>query len=250
MPSLAKARTKAQGLQCLGNARQLGLAWLLYADDHDGKLTPNEPYTPDNWVSGTMTYLLHDSDNTNVANLLDPKFAKLGPYVRAAAIYKCPSDRSFVQGSGTRYPRVRSVSMNFAVGSKARQGDLPFAPGWMVYRKSQDALTPSSLWVFGDEHPDSIDDAAFVVDCGKQGYEARLISFPANYHNGGTSFAFADGHAETHRWQNETTKYPNKYCGCLSHYAANGFYTAAPYSPDVAWLQERTSVKLSPSGAR
>ncbi|MCI0541871.1 MAG: type II secretion system GspH family protein, partial [Verrucomicrobiales bacterium] len=36
LPALSKAKTKAQGIQCLNNLRQLGLSWMLYADDHDG----------------------------------------------------------------------------------------------------------------------------------------------------------------------------------------------------------------------
>src|SRR6266705_3925369 len=41
LPALARAKAKAQGTVCLGNTRQLGLAWLLYPDDHDGRLPYN-----------------------------------------------------------------------------------------------------------------------------------------------------------------------------------------------------------------
>jgi prepilin-type processing-associated H-X9-DG protein len=34
------------------------------------------------------------------------------------------------------------------------------------------------------------------------------IDLPASYHNGGGSFAFADGHSEIHRWVSELTKRP------------------------------------------
>src|SRR5690242_4779519 len=33
LPSLAKAKQKAQGIQCLNNHRQLALGWRMYADD-------------------------------------------------------------------------------------------------------------------------------------------------------------------------------------------------------------------------
>ena len=39
LPALAKAKGKAQGIQCLSNVRQLTLGWVLYQDDHDGKAT-------------------------------------------------------------------------------------------------------------------------------------------------------------------------------------------------------------------
>src|SRR5207253_343008 len=41
LPALSKAKTKAQGIQCLSNLKQLQLAWVMYADDHDGNLVPN-----------------------------------------------------------------------------------------------------------------------------------------------------------------------------------------------------------------
>ena len=147
-------------------------------------------------------------------------------------------------------PRVRSVAMNFAIGLNAGPGNLPFGGGWMVYRKSADmaAPGPSKLWLFIDEHPDSLDDCAFVVDCESPSIGGRLISFPAHYHNGASNFSFADGHAESRRWLDERTKRPNLYCGCLSHYAANGYYTQTPNNPDLAWLKERTSSKISRAG--
>ena len=33
LPALAKAKTKAQGIQCLSNLKQLQLGWILYAHD-------------------------------------------------------------------------------------------------------------------------------------------------------------------------------------------------------------------------
>ena len=38
MPSLQKAREQAQGVVCRSNLRQMGLAWLLYAEDNDQQL--------------------------------------------------------------------------------------------------------------------------------------------------------------------------------------------------------------------
>src|SRR5437899_4345581 len=50
LPALAKAKLKAQGIQCMSNHRQLTLAWRMYAEDsrdqlilasHDGTGTAN-----------------------------------------------------------------------------------------------------------------------------------------------------------------------------------------------------------------
>jgi prepilin-type N-terminal cleavage/methylation domain-containing protein len=38
LPALAKAKTKAQGISCMNNTRQLTLAWRMYADDQNDML--------------------------------------------------------------------------------------------------------------------------------------------------------------------------------------------------------------------
>jgi len=53
-----------------------------------------------------------------------------------------------------------------------------------------------------DEHPNSINDAAFATQCtgADTMSTARIIDIPANYHNGACGFSFADGHSEIKRW--------------------------------------------------
>ena len=41
LPALSKSKTKAQGIKCMSNAKQLQLAWVMYADDNQDRLVPN-----------------------------------------------------------------------------------------------------------------------------------------------------------------------------------------------------------------
>src|SRR5262245_21875933 len=41
LPALAQSKAKAHGIVCLNNTRQLALAWIMYADDHNGRLAYN-----------------------------------------------------------------------------------------------------------------------------------------------------------------------------------------------------------------
>ena len=42
MPTLNRAREQGKRAACLSNLKQLGLAWILYADDNDDKLVSSE----------------------------------------------------------------------------------------------------------------------------------------------------------------------------------------------------------------
>src|SRR5687768_1653398 len=57
VPALSGAKAKGQHVVCLNNLKQLTLAWLLYVDDHEDFLPPNdagghEGSYPGSWVVG------------------------------------------------------------------------------------------------------------------------------------------------------------------------------------------------------
>src|SRR5687767_5905993 len=61
LPALAKAKTKAQGVQCMSNTKQLGLAWIMYADDSETRLVNNHGIEQtqrerNSWVNNVMTW--------------------------------------------------------------------------------------------------------------------------------------------------------------------------------------------------
>ena len=76
LPALAKSKTKAHGIKCLSNNRQLMLAWRMYVDDNNETLPfayvddnpANKNYTAA-WVHGILDYNAGttanwDADNT------------------------------------------------------------------------------------------------------------------------------------------------------------------------------------------
>ena len=102
LPALNQAKTKAQGIQCMSNLKQLQLAWQLYSVDSNDKLATSgykSPVEDTAWVDGWLDFNGSNKDNTNTAALLDPKRSKFAPYV-AAGVYRCPADRSVVKIGG------------------------------------------------------------------------------------------------------------------------------------------------------
>ncbi len=245
LPALSKAKSKAQGIQCLGNLRQLMLAWFQYALDHDDRLVPNEWYVSNGgWVSGIMDFNPANPDNTNRLFLVDARYARLAPYTGTPDIYKCPADRSMVQINGRAYARVRSISMNHAQGTRPEGGSVTAMflthPPYQVYAKLSEIIDPSPgmLWVLVDEHPDSINNGGMAVQCTGRGPNARIIDYPASFHNGACGFSFADGHSEIKKWVDPRTTPLPHYNNQLQ------LNVSSPNNPDVAWMQERTSALM------
>jgi prepilin-type processing-associated H-X9-DG protein len=67
---------------------------------------------------------------------------------------------------------------------------------------------------------------------------ARIIDFPASYHNGAGGISFADGHAEIRKWVDPRTRAPVKYNSQL------GLNVPSPNNQDMMWLADRTSSRL------
>ena len=238
LPTVAKAKTKAQGIQCMSNTHQLALAWIMYAMDNRDTLVPNQNLgapggVPGSWATGFLTWTLA-SDNTNLAYLTDPTFAKLGEYIaKNKNIFKCPADH-FVSPYQLRNgiaERVRSVSMNYYVSAVANS-----SANAVVYKKPADfrKLPTSKAWIFVDEHPDSINDVAMYTDMTGPTW----VDLPASYHNGACGFAFADGHSEIKKWIAAGTIKGVRYVD----WTVTGFDSSAD-PRDIRWIQERTTEK-------
>jgi prepilin-type N-terminal cleavage/methylation domain-containing protein/prepilin-type processing-associated H-X9-DG protein len=215
LPALARAKERAQAIVCLNNTKQLALGWHLYADDHDERLPYNLGMSGSsfrtnlNWVNNVMTWDL-SADNTNTATLTG---ASLGRYVSGAtAIYRCPSDRalSAAQSGAGWSARIRSYSMNAMVGDAGNfsiGGVNTNNPDYTQFFKMTQIPRPSEIFVFLDEHPDSINDGYFInKNPGYASYgKAQWTDLPASYHNNSAAFSFADGHSAFHRWLQPNT---------------------------------------------
>jgi prepilin-type N-terminal cleavage/methylation domain-containing protein len=233
LPSLGKAKTKAQGIMCLSNNKQLTSAWLMYADDNNGVLVKNQPFTFGGingcWVGGWLDFQPNNPDNTNTSLLTE---GKLGAYVsRNLGVYRCPADTYVVREGPAKLPRVRSDSMNgycvgygFGTSTISGWGD---SPNCLQYNKLSDITrpAPSDLWVFVDEHPDSINDGYIIIG---NNLNVWINDLPASYHNRACGFGFADGRAEIHKWLESQT------CAPVTQ-SEHGVFPAAPNSRDLKW---------------
>jgi prepilin-type N-terminal cleavage/methylation domain-containing protein/prepilin-type processing-associated H-X9-DG protein len=245
LPSLSKAKLKAQGIGCMNNTKQLTMAWRMYVEDNNDTLpfayatiAKNAPYV---WVPGDINPD-NPSDPLNWNMDLTIRKSILWPYCgKAAAIWRCPADPSFaIDNQKNRVRRVRSVAMSNWVGGN---GDVPpnrdyrgfwgQGANWVVFRKLSTMARPGPAMTFVrlDERHDSINDGYFVTEM--DGYpnlkQTKIVDFPAAYHNNACGFSFADGHSEIRKWLDPRTYNPRMPLSLNQ---------STPDNKDVFWMQD------------
>jgi prepilin-type N-terminal cleavage/methylation domain-containing protein/prepilin-type processing-associated H-X9-DG protein len=258
LPALGRAKTKAQGIGCLNNTKQIALAWQLYSVDFNDRVANNYGVTEtldaitqkrlDNWVNNVMTWEVGTASistpGNTVTNIEQVKNGVLGKYMGGAInAYRCPADNflSRPQQNAGYTRRNRSLSMNsffgrFSIGND----DTLYGKNWGMphlkqYLKQGQCPRPAKTWLVVDEHPDSINDGYFINGENNSSW----TDIPASYHNGAAGFSFADGHSEIKRWMSDASKYPVKFA-----YPATmkNFTVANRGMADWNWYRERTGM--------
>ena len=235
LPALARAKSKAEAAYCINNQKQLGLAWMMYAADNNGKLVKNQgafAIDLDRWCTGWIDWSTRP-ENTNKQYIIN---GALGPYMaKSLGSYKCPADK-FPAANG---PRVRSYSMSGFMGGTTQQ-DVYGLTTYRAYLRETDMARPgpASLIVFICECPDSINDELFGVHMPPvtlwPGGDSSWDDVPSATHSGTGIFGFADGHAEQHKWLDPQTKYDvRRQTTCPG--------TGLISKRDHQWLQARAS---------
>ncbi len=254
LPALSRARAKAQGIQCMSNNKQKITAWIMYQGDFRDMFPPNaNESTADivndaSWVKGILNWTAGNTDNTNLNLLVYDTTSVLGPYLaKNAGVYKCPADVNTCLIGSQSFQRVRGSSMNgFVDGASPSYlsgWNSTMAQNWRVYAKATDVINPgpSALWVFVDEHPDSINDGWLITVTQTTQFQAPADweDMPSSVHGGACGFAFADGHAAIHKWQSASSVVPVKK---VSH---NGDFPVGGDTRDILWMIQHTSAPKS-----
>jgi prepilin-type N-terminal cleavage/methylation domain-containing protein/prepilin-type processing-associated H-X9-DG protein len=218
LPALAKAKLKAYMANCVSNQKQLGLAWVMYANDNQDKLIGNgtfNSYEVANggngyWRKGYQTTGTSSSPGTPPVLTAAPPpgltgvplsnwyiqegyvEGPLSQYAPNPGIIHCPGD---TRGKNNLYG-YDSYSIGWNVGSSAAY--YPSAGGPPLMKQTSIQHTSDRvIWVEEkDQRGDNIGAWAFTYSATTPQWQDDI----ANYHGGSCSFGFADGHAENHRW--------------------------------------------------
>ncbi len=207
LPALSRAKTRAQGIECLNNVKQLQVAWQLYADDNGDAIAPAEggsPGTNQSWCAGN--FIQNPPDSTNLTLL---KNSLLGRYAGGTGIYKCPGDLT---------ANVRSLSANAAMNS---DDDLP---GFTYFRKASSVPSSAQYFVFLDESTDTIDNGHFLINFSLNYTAAIIGDHAATYHGRSGNLSYVDGHAASRHWSASPV---------------------TDLNPDAIWLEQHATLPLN-----
>lgn len=232
LPALGTAKEAGRRIQCTGNVKQLGLAWLLYAQDNADRLVPNGTdvsiRSSPLWVAGNS----HQGGLvafTNRAMLVERRYSAFASTIGNAAVYKCPSDRGIAVG---RHQYVRSYALNSHLNNVAPSGPLSASHLRFTTMAEVQRANPSALLTFLDVDWPSLCMPEFRFEMSRAAYFHR----PASYHNRSGVLGMADGHVESRRWRDPSLR-PNNT-------RDNRHGTVARLTNDIQWLQERATVPI------
>ena len=217
IPTLARARKKAQAVGCASNLRQLYVSSLLFANDNDGHLPrPHrvEEQSADAAAAKVCGWLSLRADAAGHADFAD-EAGVLWKYLgggreRRQAVVTCPGDageRPMGWPASDEYPRNFTYATNWLVASAkdaARSPDgAPFLPGirfQCVLRPADkimwyEELAPNDTW---NSSQLNIADAPAARHGLDHSSDPRRLPPTRAYTDGGRgNYCFFDGHVES-----------------------------------------------------
>jgi prepilin-type N-terminal cleavage/methylation domain-containing protein/prepilin-type processing-associated H-X9-DG protein len=253
LPVLTKAKSRAVAIQCLNNYKQLQLCYIMYIQDNSDKLPlnfVNDPITG-NWILGDCAT---DWNTTNIQN------AAIYPYNQQVLIYRCPANTMMIHapatgGSGPGglggtpahwVPQTRTCSINYMMGGNGDENATgpwyearAMPPHDSYWKNSQLIGRVDKTFVFDEECETTLGDGEFGVYPLDNGTVTVNVwwNMPANYHNNGANFAFADGHCERWQWHGAVVPANNLIIGSTNQgpgdVAGDGGSSGPPTSDDL-----------------
>ena len=189
LPALNRVREQGKLMVCLSNQRQLGFAYVLYADSHDDNLVPSMPgwfdyrFQYDSWINWH-----HPNPAPKEIQAETIKSGLLFPYIQNVKSFRCPNGvRSAVRTYGI------IISLAYDLVSVNLVSGVPCA------KKMSDISRPSDRAVFIDEGTTMV--FPWGVSYDTPSWSSRI----PHPHSMGVTFSFADGHAKHWKWKDPRT---------------------------------------------
>lgn len=211
LPSLSRAKAKAQSVNCMSNLKQWGISWMMYADENNGKFSEG---TGVNWARGEWIYALRKHYEKKPHLLYCPTASmRRGPGTQETRLpldsaqaveYGGPTtayDFPLVDTTTAPNARQRNITSSYginnwvyspAAGVTAIQG-RPTSRNWRRFdappRPTETPLFGDTMWRGGGPHHN---DAVPAFNGEWKGAGAEFCHFAIRRHGKGSNLLFFD----------------------------------------------------------
>jgi prepilin-type N-terminal cleavage/methylation domain-containing protein/prepilin-type processing-associated H-X9-DG protein len=250
LPALSRAKRQAVGTACLSNQKQLAVAWTMYCDDNEDRLV-NFNVSSNNgaiaWryltppIPPTITPGTSPQDIQIAMDQAGYQQGALYQYAPNMAVIHCPGDTraQLPVGNGFSYGSVSGVSWLNGEGAN------PGPNMGMMYKRSE-LLHPSErmLWVEeNDSRGENVGSWYFNATVAPDTTPGSFEDSPAAFHGNNSSFSWADGHAENHKWLEGATI---AYALSRDPKKVKNPPSASATTPDSDWVNQRYPNQKNP----
>jgi prepilin-type N-terminal cleavage/methylation domain-containing protein/prepilin-type processing-associated H-X9-DG protein len=185
LPVINRAKEQGKRIVCLGNLRQLTLAWTLYADDYDGNIVNGNTHANEKgaWAYYEDSWPINPPDQ----RIKGIKDGTLYRYLKDIKLYRCPTG---VRGEVLTYAIVDRMNGHDEMGGDTDK---------RLKLRTDIRPNPTMQIVFIDEGLATV--ASWTVYCYREQWWDKITC----RHGDGTNFGFADGHGEYWKWKDPRT---------------------------------------------
>lgn len=242
LPALARAKEKATGAACISNQKQLALAFVLYATDNDDRLSTSDGNPGGGYWRGPLT---KTGAFLDLAAGMDATVAKeaVEAGMRAGPLFKhAPATGAFHCPGDLRTKRVKGgkIQAGWAYDSYSKANGMN-GGDWQSGTqppliKMSEVTNPTESMVFIEETDTRFYNAGtWVIDVDPS---PNWVDPVAIFHGKVSTFGFADGHVELHRWILPAT-IKAAQAAAKGDFNGGFFLAGGKTSPDFAWVYQR-----------
>jgi len=209
LPSLSRAREQARFTACMSNMRQLGLGFLYYGEDNNGRPPPNRLKSSADAPYGGTPPDYRDSDWWYYAHMV-PKFipSDRESHTRAAfgGVFVCPSHleagRSYSMNIfASNFERERTFATQYTRGTPFNPFNVENPERYLIFGEAHAIFADSvheglygTRYIIGQEGSSVYRKFMKVEEVAQRGPYKGYIDF--SRHRDQAAFLFADQHIE------------------------------------------------------
>lgn len=251
LPALSRAKLKATGVYCINNQRQLATAYLMFAGDNDEKLVnflqdrnskneiPWRYHTPPTTPPGLYPTGVNPQKRIQIQIEEGYRQGAISKYAADPGIIHCPGDSRNRLKAGAGYTYVSLSGVGTLNGEANGSGT--------ELTRLTEIISPSERFVWVEENdPRGENVGSWLMYPGDKnnGWAgAQLVDSTANFHGNASTFNYADGHAESKKWQDRAMIL---YGNSMDQGKFGNSPNVGTAPRDVRWLASRYPTRINP----